>query len=72
MPEAAASQGGDSQQLLGDAANPLNEDPSIVDLVDREDFHVDPMNLDDLPTGLNADVGVEAENAKDQAMDAEG
>ena len=30
------------------------------------------MNLDDLPTGPNVDVGAEAESAKDRVVDAEG
>ena len=42
-----------------------NEDPPTVDLVDCEDSHKDPMNVDDLPTGPNADVGAKAENTKE-------
>ena len=72
MPEVAASQREDSQQPVGDTADPLNEDPPIVDLVDSEDFHEDPMNVDDLPTDPPVDAGVEAESAEDQAVDAEG
>ena len=72
MPKAAASQGGDGQQPPGDAVDPLNEDPPIVDLVDSKDSHKDPMNLDDLPTGLIADAGAEAESAEDWVVDAKG
>ena len=77
MPKATAFQGGDGQQPIGDAADPLNEDPlnedpPIVDLVDSEDSHEDPMNVDDLPMGSPADAGVEAKSAEDRAVDAEG
>ena len=72
MPEATASQGGDVQQPAENAAEPLNEDPPIVDLVDSEDSHKDPMNVDDLPTGPPTDAGAEVESAKDQVVDAEG
>ena len=70
MVEAAASQGRDGQQPLGDAADALNEDPPTVDLVDSEDSHEDPMNVDDLPRGPNADARVEAESTEDQVEDA--
>ena len=43
-----------------------------MDLVDSEDFHKDPMNVDDLPTGPPADARAEAESAEDQAVDARG
>ena len=72
MPEAVASQGEDSQQLIGDVVDPLNEDPPTVDLMDSEDSYEDPMNVDDLPMGLSADAGAEAESAEDQVVDAEG
>ena len=72
MPEAAASQGGDSQQSVGDAMDHLNEDPPIVGLVDSEDSHKDSMNVDDLAKGPPAEAGAEAESAEDQVVDAEG
>ena len=50
----------------------LNVDPLIVDPLDIEDSHDDPMNVDDLPTGPTADAGVEAESAEDRLVDAEG
>ena len=50
----------------------MNEDPSTVDLMDSEDSHKDPMNLDDLPTRPNADARAKAESAEDWAVDAEG
>ena len=50
MAEAAASQGGDAQQPLGDATDAVNEDPLTVDPMHGEDFHKDAMNVDDLPT----------------------
>ena len=72
MLEATASQEGDGQQSPGDTADSLNMDPPAVDLLDKEDFHKDPMNVDDLPIGLTADVGADAESAEDRPVDAEG
>ena len=72
MAEAAASQGGDGQHPLVDVVDAPKKDPSTVDLVDSEDSHKDQMNVDDLPTDLNVDVGAEAESAEDEAKDAEG
>ena len=65
MAETAASQREDGQQPEGDAADALNEDLPTVDLVDSEDSHEDPMNVDDLPMGPNADAGAEAKSTKD-------
>ena len=72
MPKAAASQRGDDQQLREDAVDSLNVDPPDVDSLDREDFHKDPMNVDDLPTGPTADAKVDAESTEDCPVDTEG
>ena len=72
MAEAAATQGGDTQQLPRDTTDTLNEDPLIVDPMDGEDSHEDLKNVDDLPTGPNKDIATEAENAEDQPEDATG
>ena len=72
MREVATPQGEDGQQPAGHAKGPPNEDPPTMDLVDSKDFHEDPINVDDLPTGPFADVGVEAESDEDEAEDASG
>ena len=72
MVEAAAFQGGNSQQLPRDPVDALNEDPLTVDPMDSEDSHEDPMNVDDLPTNLKANAAVQAKSAEDQVGDAEG
>ena len=72
MPEAVASQGRDAQQPLRNAGDALNEDPLIVDPMDGEDFHEDPMYVDDPPTGPNEDAAVEVGDAEDQLGDAVG
>ena len=72
MPEAATSRGGDGQQPPGDAVDSLNVYPLAVDPLDREDFHKDPMNVDDLPIGPTANVGADAESIEDHPVDVEG
>ena len=72
MPEAVAFQRGDGQQPPGDTTDFLSEDPPTVDPLDSEDSHEVPKNVDDLPTGLTAEAGAEAESAKDWVVDAEG
>ena len=72
MPKAEASQGEDGQQPPGDATDSLNVDPPPIDPLGREDSHEDPMNVDDLPTSLTADVGEEADSAEDCPLDAKG
>ena len=43
-----------------------------MDPLDREDFHEDLMNVDDLPIGPTVDAGAEAKSAEDRLVDAEG
>ena len=70
MVEVAASQGRDAQQPPEDTADVVNEDPLTLDPMDSKDFHEDPMNVDDLPTGLLEDTAAEAESVEDQVEDA--
>ena len=72
MLEAVAFQGGDAQQLPGDTPDALNEDPLTLDPMDGEDYHEDPMFVDDLPMGPLGDAAIEAESAEDQVEDAAG
>ena len=72
MLETGASHGDDYQQPPGDALDSLNLDsPSVFSLV-WENIHVDPMNVDDLPTSPPADAGDEIDSAEERLVDAKG
>ena len=43
-----------------------------MDLLDSEDSHKDPMNVNDLPTSPIVDAGIEAESAEDRAVNVRG
>ena len=65
MADVGAFQGEDNQQPPGDASASQNPDPVSVFLEHvSEDVHVDPMNVDALPTDLPADAGDEADRCR--------
>ena len=72
MLEAGAFQGKDYQQPPRDASNSLNLDPPSFYPLVWKDFHVDPMNVDDLPGDPPANVGDEADSAEERLLDAKG
>ena len=71
MPDAGASQGEDNQQLPGDASALRSPDPvSVFPEQVWEDVHMDPMNVDALPTDPPADAGDEADSVEDHPVQA--
>ena len=79
MDEAAASQGGDAQQPLGDTADALNEDPVTADALnedlvtmDSEGSQEDPVIVDEYRTGPDEDAAAKVGDAKKGPGDATG
>ena len=71
MADVGASQGEDNQQPPGDASASRNPDPVSVFLEQVwEDVHVDPMNVDALPTDPPADTGDEADSVENHQVQA--
>ena len=71
MADARASQGEDNQQPPREAVLSRNPNPvSIFPEQVWEDVHVDPMNVDALPTDPPADAGDEADNVEDHPVQA--
>ena len=71
MADARAFQGEDNQQPPGDASNSQNPDcPSVLPNQVWEDAHVDPMNVDALPTDPPADAGDEIDSVEDHLVEA--
>ena len=69
MPDVGASQGEDNQQPPGDASASRSPDPISVFLKQVwEDVHMDPMNVDALPTDPLADAGDEADSVEDHPV----
>ena len=71
MADAGASQDEDNQQPPGEAVLSRNPDPvSVFPEQGWEDVHVDPMNVDALPTDLLADAGDEVDSVEDHPVQA--
>ena len=69
MADVGASYGKDNQQPPGDVSASRNPDPvSVFPEQVWKDVHVDPMNVDALPTDPPADAGDEVDSVEDHPV----